>query len=187
MSAIHVPNPITFTGETRDIPAPFAAFKLLEALAPPLVADGFSSVPGGLRLDVARVDVILDPAAAGLEDLPDLVAADYIERHEVSLVVVADSALGMMATAICPYDGRLVRMAGLRPWFHVDARSLQLVQAGLPGDGGWVEAFIVAPDRPAWRTKLLLSFERDLQRGLEDAHVLADLWRDVLLAARAAA
>jgi hypothetical protein len=184
--AMHVPNPITFTNENAHIPAPFAAFKLLEALAPALVADGFSCVPGGLRLDDARVDLILHPAAAGLEDVSDLVAADYIDRHAVSLVVITDNPMGMMADVICAHEGRLVRMTGLRPWFHVDASSLQLVQTGLPGDGGWVEAFIVAPNRPAWRTKLLLSCERDLRRGLEDAHVLADLWRDVVAGSVAA-
>lgn len=187
MSAIHVPNPITFTHKTGDIPAPFAAFKLLEALAPALVADGFSAVPGGLRLDDARVDVILDTIAAGLDEMPDLAAADYIERHQASVVFVTDTSLGMMAAVICAHEGRLVRMAGLRPWFHVDSGQLQLVQPSVPGDSGWVEAFIVPPDRPARPTKLLLNSVDELERGIEDAHMLADLWRDVLGAGRAAA
>jgi hypothetical protein len=182
MSTIRVPNPITFTGEAA-IPAPFAAFKLVEALAPQLVADRFASIPGGLRLLDAGTDIILNAAAAGLDNHDRNQVADHVKRHQVSALMTTDTAVGLTATAWFLRRGQPHSMSGLRPWFHVDAEGL--IFAASPADhGDRVEAFVVPPDKPAQPTTLLLQTASDLVRGIESAHVLIDMWRDILLVGR---
>ncbi|MBU6166054.1 MAG: hypothetical protein KGQ52_07970 [Alphaproteobacteria bacterium] len=183
MSTIHVPNPITCTGEA-PIPAPFAAFKLVEALAPQLVADRFATIPGGLRLLDAGTDIILNAAAAGLDNHDRNQVADHVTRHQVSALSITDTAVGLTATAWFLRRGQPHCMSGLRPWFHVDAEGLIFAASPANDLGDRVEAFVVPPDKPAQPTTLLLRTADDLVRGIESAHLLIDMWRDILLVGR---
>ncbi|OYQ33937.1 hypothetical protein CHU93_02770 [Sandarakinorhabdus cyanobacteriorum] len=182
MSTIHVPHPITFTAEAA-IPAPFAAFKLVEALAPHLVADRFATIPGGLRLLDAGTDVIMNAAAAGLDNHDRNQVAEHVKRHQVSAIIITDTAVGLTATAWFLRRGQPHSMSGLRPWFHVDAEGL-IFAASPANHGDRVEAFVVPPDKPAQPTTLMLPTADDLVRGIESAHVLIDMWRDILLVGR---
>jgi hypothetical protein len=181
MIAFHVPNPITVSRSDASLTAPFAVFKLLEALAPSLVSDRFSAVPGGLHLHASAVDVIIDPDVAlkGHDQL------DYVRQHGHDLVVVADTPNGLVASTTIRCDEGVKCIADMRPWFQVSCAGLIFVapMATTHGHGG--PAVLVSPNAAARLTSILCRSTRQMEKGFEDAHVLAGLWRDVLTMGRA--
>jgi hypothetical protein len=182
MNGFHVPNPITASAG-GTIPAPFAVFKLLEALAPSLIGDGFSAVPGGLRLDTVAVDIIIDPEAA----LGDQNSNNYVLKHGCDLFIVTDTTTGLIMSATVRAEDGLRHIADMRPWFQVSTPSLVLVSptAATHGHGG--AAVVIAANAAVRVTGLLCGSAGQLDRGFNDAHILTDLWRDVLTMGRAAA
>lgn len=173
-------NPVAIFGAAFGGPnGPFTVFKLLEALAPALVQDKFVAVPGGLRLTDAKIDVILDPMAAGFAAISNP-AIDYLARTGFSLLRFEDSSAGLFASLAIDTGNDLIYYSKLRPWFSLTQGDLVLVHEAEHNGDDWLEAICVSADRPLQRLNMLFTTHDELQHGFEEAETLASIWREVI-------
>jgi hypothetical protein len=176
----HVMNPVRTFGAALGGPnGSFAAFKLLEALAPALVQTNFAACPGGLRINDAEVDIILDANAAKLAAMSKP-SVDYLAETGFSLLTFEDSNAGLSASLVTDSDSGLIYVPNLRPWFTLEQTNLILVQDTAQNEDNSIEAVCVSADRPVQRFTRLFITQEELQRGFDEANTLADLWREVI-------
>lgn len=115
MNHLFIRDPVVLPSSFGGSSAGYIAFKLMEQLAPMLVTNGtLVTIPGGLHIEAANLDVILDlEEAMALEN--DHPMQSYSELNSVSVLMIVDTSFSLSASA-CIRDTSIRCFTDLRPW-----------------------------------------------------------------------
>lgn len=179
MSALFIPYPVAVPAEFGGASASYIAFKFIEAVAPMVaINEAVIFIPGGVHLEHASLDVIVDADEAEMLGHPHPLQ-NYVERHGVNLLYVIDTSFSVSVAACIEQNGGVRCYTELRPWFDPLDACLELVcNARRPSVAGQlVETVTVRPAEPLIEARISVDRPTMFDAGFEAAEGRIAAWR----------